>query len=531
MGDCVAALGPGIGFMMSGDFEPGFEVPARFGPGSKVAGYLIEEKIGQGGMAVVFRARDERLDRVVALKILAPALAADEAFRQRFIRESRAAAAVDNPHVIPVFEAGEASGVLFIAMRFVRGGDVLSLAGEDGVPPPELAMEIIAQTASALDAAHALGLVHRDVKPANMLVDAGTEASDRPHVYLSDFGLSKWSLQNTGLTEAGQFLGTIDYVAPEQIGAGPVDGRADQYSLACTAFCLLTGTPPFHHPEAMAVLHAQLYKQPPLLTERRPGFPAAADAVFAKALAKDPAARYSNCRQFATALRTALRGVAEPDTLGSGLPGRGSAPTMSAPGAAAFTGQQPGPATGSSQRGESRRGGPVPNPVTDPGTQALPQLPRVTPGHDSRTVHRGWQLAALGLGIIGVAAVAAALVLHGGSAGTHLPGKHHASGSAGLSGQPTTTASSSSPSQARSPSTPATAGCEITLSEVARIYNSPNPVGANTSVPAATYPVIKREQVPFGGGSSEWYEIRVQGHLGWIIDEPGQIDANSCPPL
>jgi len=156
-------------------------VPGSFAPGARVAGYLLEEQIGQGGMAVVFRAHDERLDRTVALKILAPALAADEAFRQRFIRESRAAAAVDDPHIIPVFEAGEASGVLFIAMRYVRGGDVRSLVGELSRVSPGRVAEIVSQVASALDAAHGRGLVHRDVKPANMLLDASSGAG-RPEV-------------------------------------------------------------------------------------------------------------------------------------------------------------------------------------------------------------------------------------------------------------------------------------------------------------------------------------------------------------
>jgi serine/threonine protein kinase len=167
------------------------QAPGGFAAGARIAGYLLEEQIGQGGMAVVFRALDERLGRRVALKILAPALAADEAFRQRFIRESRAAAAVDDPHIIPVLDAGEAGGALFIAMRYARGGDVRSLVDQLGPLPAGRAAEIISQVASALDAAHGSGLVHRDVKPANMLLDADG-GRDRPdHVYLSDFGLSK----------------------------------------------------------------------------------------------------------------------------------------------------------------------------------------------------------------------------------------------------------------------------------------------------------------------------------------------------
>jgi len=180
-------------------------VPGELTAGSYVAGYRIEERIGQGGMAAVFRAYDQQLDRLVALKVLAPALADDEAFRQRFIRESRAAAAVDDPHIIPVFAAGESQGVLFIAMRLVRGGDVRSLIDRIGPLPAGRAAEIISQTASALDAAHARGLVHRDVKPANMLLEA-SQTVDRPdHVYLSDFGLTKASLAVTGLTSTGQF--------------------------------------------------------------------------------------------------------------------------------------------------------------------------------------------------------------------------------------------------------------------------------------------------------------------------------------
>ncbi len=183
-----------------------------FTAGAQVAGYRLAEHIGWGGMAVVCRAYDVRLDRWVALKILAPEIARDSSFRQRFIFESRAAAAVDHPHIIPVFEAGEADGVLFIAMRYVGGGDVGTLVRRRGPLDAGRAVGIVAQVASALDAAHAAGLVHRDVKPANMLLGAASADSASPdHVYLTDFGLSRQALSATGPTVAGQFVGTLDY--------------------------------------------------------------------------------------------------------------------------------------------------------------------------------------------------------------------------------------------------------------------------------------------------------------------------------
>jgi hypothetical protein len=285
-------------------------LPGGFPPGAQVAGFRLERPLGQGGMAVVYLARDERLGRLVALKVLAPALAADEAFRTRFIGESRAAAAVDHPHIIPVFEAGEAGGVLFIAMRYVPGGDVGSIVRREGPLPPARAAAVVAQVGSALDAAHAAGLVHRDVKPGNMLVDAGPGRAD--HVYLSDFGLSKKTLAaSVGLTGAGQFLGTLDYVAPEQIQGRPADGRTDQYGLACTAYELLTGAPPFQREEATAVIYAHLADPPPPVTARRAGLPPGLDQVLARALAKVPADRYSSCQEFADALLQAL-GAAPP---------------------------------------------------------------------------------------------------------------------------------------------------------------------------------------------------------------------------
>jgi serine/threonine protein kinase len=272
--------------------------------GSQIASYRLEAQIGQGGMAVVFRAVDERLGRQVALKVLSPALAADEGFRQRFVRESRVAAAVDDPHIIPVYEAGEAGGALYIAMRYVPGGDVATLIRRVGPLPPARAAAIISPVASALDAAHAAGLVHRDVKPANMLLDVRAGRPD--HVYLSDFGLSKTWQGSAGLTGSGMFLGTLDYSAPEQIEGKAVDGRTDQYALGCAAFELLAGEPPFRRDQGLAVLYAQLSAPPPPMTQRRAELPAVVDEVFARVLAKSPGARYGSCGEFAHALGLAL---------------------------------------------------------------------------------------------------------------------------------------------------------------------------------------------------------------------------------
>jgi serine/threonine-protein kinase len=293
----------------------GDDPPDGFAAIGRLADYHLEERIGAGGMAVVFRARDERLQRRVALKVLAPALAGDEAFRQRFIRESQAAAAVDDPHIIPVFEAGEAEGVLFLAMRYVPGGDVRTLVRRTGPLSPMHALSVISSVASALDAAHSAGLVHRDVKLANILLDAHPGRPD--HVYLSDFGLSKMVMSSIGPTRAGQFLGTPGYSAPEQLEGKPVDGRADQYSLACAAFELLCGQTPFPRDQLAAVIWAHISEPPPALTSRRPDLPPAVDGVLSKALAKAPSDRYASCRAFADALRDALDLV--PYNSGSGV--------------------------------------------------------------------------------------------------------------------------------------------------------------------------------------------------------------------
>ena len=318
---------------MSEDFSVQF---AELRPGSMLAEYRLEAQIGAGGMAVVFRARDERLGRRVALKVLAPALTSDAAFRRRFMAESRAAAAVDDPHIIPVYEAGEAGGVLFIAMRFVAGGDLCGVLEREGQLAPARAAAFISPVAAALDAAHAAGLVHRDVKPANILVDAHR---DRPeHVYLSDFGVSKGAVSSVSLTGSGHFVGTPDYSAPEQIRGLAVDGRTDQYALACMAYQLLAGVVPFGRDQGMAVLFAHLSEQPPSLVTRRPDLPRAVDQALARALAKAPEKRYGCCRDFADALREAL-GIT-PRIPAVAAPVAGSPP----PRAASLLPEFPGPA-------------------------------------------------------------------------------------------------------------------------------------------------------------------------------------------
>jgi serine/threonine protein kinase len=303
----------------------------------QIAGYRVEAEIGRGGMAIVYRARDIKLDRPVALKVLAPQLAEDETFRRRFIHESRAAAAVDHPHIVPVFEAGEAGGVLFIAMRYVSTGDVRTLLQRQGRLPAARAVAIASQAASAIDAAHARGLVHRDIKPANMLL--ATSADGRTdHVYLSDFGLSKDSLAPTGLTSTGQFMGTLDYVAPEQIEGRPVDGRADQYALACATMEMLTGAPPFKRDQNLALMWAQLSEPPPAVSQRRPELPPAVDQVMSRALAKAPDGRYRTCTEFAVALRVACLArpgppltASDPVPTASMAPVRRGSPVLGAP--------------------------------------------------------------------------------------------------------------------------------------------------------------------------------------------------------
>ena len=280
--------------------------------GSELAGYRLEAMIGRGGMGVVYRAEDLRLGRKVALKVLAPELAENEGFRERFNSESRLAAAIDHPHIIPLYEAGEAEGQLFLVMRFVDGIDLKALLEQEGPLSLQRALAIVAQIGGALDAAHARGLVHRDVKPANVLVSSNAAAEISEHCYLTDFGLTKDTSQGKGLTGTGQFVGTIDYAAPEQIEGAALSGATDQYALGCVLYELLTGHPPFERKSELDVLWAHLSEHPPSLAAARPDLPSALDAVLARAMAKVADNRYPSCVAMAGAARATPAGPTQP---------------------------------------------------------------------------------------------------------------------------------------------------------------------------------------------------------------------------
>jgi len=359
--------------------------------GSILAGYRIEEVVARGGMGVVYRATQLALDRSVALKVIAPEIAQDREFRDRFQRESRLAASIDHPNVIPVHEAGEAQGMLYITMRLVDGIDLGRMVNRLGPFDRERAVRIVAQVASALDAAHARGLVHRDVKPANTLV-TGTD-----HVYLTDFGLTKQIGSDSALTQTGQVLGTVNYSAPEQIGGGDVDARTDVYALACVAFQVLTARLPFERDTPVAMLWAHTNDPPPALRDFDPQL-GAADDVLKRGLAKSPDDRFQSAGDFGRALEAALSGSAPPP------PERIVAIGDAAPDDATVARRE--------QTSPTRQ-------FVGHGTPTnVAQMPPTTvqPGR-----RRRW-LVPLVLGLLAVAAVTAAVVLLGGGGSVDEPG-------------------------------------------------------------------------------------------------------------
>jgi predicted Ser/Thr protein kinase len=271
--------------------------------GSLFDRYRVERELGRGGFGVVYLATDTNphLTRKVALKVLDDALGAQTSFRERFFRESRLASALDHPNIVAIHDAGEHEGALYIAMRYVEGTDLRAAIAARSTMDPRQAVAIITQVAAGLDAAHAAGVVHRDVKPANVLL-----TTDLSRAYLADFGLTKQLASETSaLSSVGQFLGTFAYAAPEQLEGREVDGRTDQYALGCTLFECLTGRIPFDG-SPQVVLTAHLTRPPPAVTELCPWLPPAIDAVIARAMAKSPDGRYYNCGEFAAAAANAL---------------------------------------------------------------------------------------------------------------------------------------------------------------------------------------------------------------------------------
>jgi len=275
--------------------------------GTEVAGYRIVEQVGSGGMGVVYRAEETGLGgRPVALKLLPPALAGDPDFRARFLREMRVAAAIDHPNIVPIYRAGEDRGLLYLAMRYVHASDLRRVLETEGRLDPGRTLAILDQVARALDAAHARGLVHRDVKPGNILLAPPVIDGDPEHVYLVDFGLARSDSDDRSIGGPGSFLGTPRYAAPEQAAGRPVDGRADGYALGCVLYECLTGQPPFPDGSGEAVLLAHLESPPPQVTTVRPDLPPAINQVITQAMAKAPANRFPTCRTLITAARQAL---------------------------------------------------------------------------------------------------------------------------------------------------------------------------------------------------------------------------------
>ena len=495
---------------MSHATRPG--LPAA-GQTSTIGGYRLDGQVGQGSRAVVYLARDVRLRRQVALKVMRPELARDSGFGTRMISESRAAAALGHPHIVPVFEADEADGILYAAMRYVTGGDTRSLLSRHGPLPLGYAWRIVAELASALDAAHAHGVIHRDVRPANILLDgddAGGWTAGR-HAYLSDFGMSQVFPPGQVIT-ADQAAGMLDYLAPEQIEGRAADGRTDQYSLACAAFEFLCGMPPFGPDQGQTLMYAQIYADPPAASARRAGIPSAIDSVLATALAKDPAGRYPSCGRFAEELRAALglRPGEPADPPQSPVP-RGNGPVSRPWPASAGRGilrvkekQRPGAEDAQAAAKDSHAvaadrpagaGSLEPAPADDPGgaDPGGPDPGRPDPGgadpeRSARRIRARGPVLAAGAAVVVAAAVVSGLVLSGRSAPAHP-----------AAATPTPAASSPSPTQsssseASSPTAPVTASQQaaalkelLTSSAAARttLHNAVTQVGACTNLPGA----------------------------------------------
>jgi serine/threonine protein kinase len=365
--------------------------PTELSDGDEFAGYRIERRLGRGGMGILYLALEAGLDRRVALKLIAPEAAVEEVFAKRFAEESRIAASIEHPNVVPIYAAGEEDGVPFIAMRYVAGSDLSQRIAREGRLAPEQAVALIAQVGNGLDAIHAAGLVHRDVKPANVLLSGG----EADHAYITDFGVARNVATQSGLTQTGRFVGTLDYVAPEQIAGAALDARVDVYALGCLLFKLLTGEVPFPREGEAARLYAHLNDPPPAPSLYAPEVSMALDDVVVRAMSKQPGDRYPSAGDLGRAATAALSGspVTVPEhTVATGAAATRTAETM-----------QPEP------------------PPTEPETMASDSAPTRKLNADeppgAKPVSRR-RLALIG-GVLALAAIAAAAVaLMGGGGGS-----------------------------------------------------------------------------------------------------------------
>ena len=362
--------------------------------GDEFAGYRIERRLGRGGMGVLYLAVEPGLERHVALKLIAPEAASDEVFARRFAEESKIAASIEHPNVVPIYAAGKEGGVPFIAMRYVAGADLARRLAREGRLDPATAVELIAQIGAGLDAIHAAGLVHRDVKPANVLLGGGEGLE---HAYITDFGVARNVSTESGLTQTGRFVGTLDYVAPEQISGGAVDARADVYALGCLLFKLLTGEVPFPKDGEAARLFAHLNDPPPAPSLYVPAVSMALDDVVIRAMSKGPDDRYPSAGDLGRAAQAALRG--EQPTVPERTVATGAAATRTTETIAAGTGEQaPEPTAGTRRL------------ATDPAGATRPS----PPDGEARQRAGGRRRLVLGGAVLALVSIAAVVALAGG---------------------------------------------------------------------------------------------------------------------
>jgi YVTN family beta-propeller protein len=397
--------------------------------GQEIGGHRIDAVAGRGGMGVVYRATHLALNRTVALKLISPDLAEDAEFRARFKRESELAASLDHPNVVPIYHAGEDGGRLYVTMRFVDGTDLREMITLQQRLAPDLAARIISQVASALDAAHARGLVHRDVKPANVLID---NQNGHYHAYLTDFGLTKQVSSQSGLTKTGMMVGTVDYIAPEQLQGTTIDARADIYALGCVFYEALTGQVPFPRDSEPAKMWAHMGEPPPSPRSVAPDLPGPLDEVVTRAMAKEPDERYPSAGDLGRAAlagaegelasraeRSVATGEAAPDTAAAPVPG---ATRIDTPGGGFAP---PGPPPPGTPPGGLTAPGPVPGatvppvapPTQPPGWGPPPPGAQQPPGGGKSGGRRLLPFILAGAGLAALLLVVLVVVLVAGGGG------------------------------------------------------------------------------------------------------------------